>query len=311
MESKPAKRLVYIVGSGRSGSTLLDLLLNNSKWVQSLGEVHKLSLYARTEGSCTCGLPVSQCPFWLKVAAEVARKKKINASAEEVLKTYDPMMDKVRFFSDVLEKFSLSLGIRSFYRRGIYYVSGKHQQAAENSLRWYEAIREATGCPVIIDSTKDPRRLKILYLNAPELTRIIYMVRDGRAVAASHIRRLGVSMKKAAKTWLRANRRALWAMRGIEPEKIKRVHYEDLCRQPKTVMRDVYDFVGLPHEDTKPVLDKADAHNIGGNPMRFRKNEKNIQLDERWRNEISLKDLMVFEKVAGNWNRYLGYDSES
>ena len=66
-----AENLIYVGGSGRSGSTLLDLLLNNSSEVQSLGEVHRLNWYARTDKEpCTCGAPVFECPFWLQVQAE-------------------------------------------------------------------------------------------------------------------------------------------------------------------------------------------------------------------------------------------------
>ena len=43
-----------------------------------------------------------------------------------------------------------------------------NHEAIEASRMWYRAIRRATGCPVILESTKDPRRLKMLYIAMPD-----------------------------------------------------------------------------------------------------------------------------------------------
>ena len=64
------EQLAFIGGSGRSGSTMLDLLLGNSPYVQSTGEIMRLSLYARTAQPCTCGALLQDCEFWSRVQAE-------------------------------------------------------------------------------------------------------------------------------------------------------------------------------------------------------------------------------------------------
>ena len=77
---------VYLAGSGRSGSTLLDLLLNNSEYVQSLGEVHRLNMIAKSgQDVCMCGQPIMACPFWSKVQSEAQATIGAN-SQNELLK---------------------------------------------------------------------------------------------------------------------------------------------------------------------------------------------------------------------------------
>src|SRR5262245_11304316 len=68
-------RVVYLMGLPHCGSTILDLTLQQAPGVTSVGEANTLNLYfdggPRTtdslDDSCTCGAPVSECPFWLAV----------------------------------------------------------------------------------------------------------------------------------------------------------------------------------------------------------------------------------------------------
>jgi hypothetical protein len=67
------KRLVYIGGYGRSGSTLLEYLLTASPEVVACGEV-SAALHERTKNkkrNCTCGKPVSDCPVWREASCRL------------------------------------------------------------------------------------------------------------------------------------------------------------------------------------------------------------------------------------------------
>lgn len=69
-------KIVFILGIGRSGSTLLDVTLGSHPNFIGLGEVYAtlrndfnvLDKYKRT---CTCGNTVDDCPFWGKIAEKV------------------------------------------------------------------------------------------------------------------------------------------------------------------------------------------------------------------------------------------------
>lgn len=43
--------------------------------------------------------------------------------------------------------------------------------------------------------------------------------------------------------------------------------------------------------------------------MRFKRGEKEIVLDEKWRSILSNKDIDCFEKIGGRLNRMMGYTS--
>jgi hypothetical protein len=301
--------LVYITGSGPSGSTLLDLLLNNSPFVQSVGEVHRLNVYSRTNmESCTCGRYVLECPFWL--SAEEQLRRRVGAGrGESLLETHEMMLmpERVGRFGTFLQKTLLVLGSRFLYELVAPRVAPAHVAAARNSLQWYDAIRSVSRSPVVVDSTKDARRLKVLYFAQPQVLRVLYMVRDGRAVTASAIRRDGITMRKAATRWRHSQRRVQMVLRGIPRSQVLRPRYESLCRDAANTMKTICAFLGLPFDASMLELRKRKAHNIGGNPMRFRAEEGRIVLDERWRKQLSKEELRVFAQIAGRMNWQLGY----
>jgi hypothetical protein len=52
---------------------------------------------------------------------------------------------------------------------------------------------------------------------------------------------------------------------------------------------------------------KGGYHGLGGNPMRWRSSEKDIVLDERWKDDLSMEDREHFNRVAGRLNARFGY----
>ena len=309
--TRTPKLTLYIGGAGRSGSTLLDLLLGAHPLVQSLGEVHRLNSYARDEHDpCTCGKRVLECPFWLDVQRHLIEDVGPPPEGTTWLETREMMLvtGSLSPVRNVLQKSLLVAGWPPVYDKLMPRLIPAHHVAMQHALEWYEAIRKATGCPVLVDSTKDPRRLKMLYLADPAPYRLIYMVRDGRAVAASNMRRTGMDMSAAATEWLTLQRKAQWAQRTIPSRQTVKLRYEDLCRDPKAEVRRICEFLGLDFDESMLGLDKQSSHNIGGNPMRFRKGELEIKLDERWRDELSAADLAVFDGIAGRMNRSFGYE---
>src|SRR5690242_1910457 len=61
--------VTYVAGSGRSGSTLLDRLLNETEGVVAIGElVYLWDPDQLDRHVCGCGKPVRDCEFWSAVA---------------------------------------------------------------------------------------------------------------------------------------------------------------------------------------------------------------------------------------------------
>jgi hypothetical protein len=61
-------RVIYIVGMGHSGSTLLDFLLSGHSRITSVGEAKTL---ATKISPCTCRRSLEDCPFWSAVSRRI------------------------------------------------------------------------------------------------------------------------------------------------------------------------------------------------------------------------------------------------
>src|SRR5262245_53099489 len=61
---------LYIMGRGHSGSTILDILLGNSRQIESVGEL--LAGLSRADHEmCCCGETMPDCAFWREVRSRV------------------------------------------------------------------------------------------------------------------------------------------------------------------------------------------------------------------------------------------------
>ena len=301
--------LVYIAGSGRSGSTLLDLLLNRNSLIHGVGEFFRLTQHSRdNQEPCTCGKPILECPFWLEVQKEIQRELG-DDSDPELLKSFeiDHFKRDQQSWETFLQQTSLILGHRWLHSTMSRYLLPRTSNAVKNSLVTYRAIRKVTKCPVILESTKNPRRMKELYLATPDFFKLIHLVRDGRAVAASSMRRVGMDMRSAAADWEMWNRRSLWAQKTIPDDLKLNIRYEEVCLSTEETLMKICEFIGIPYEASMMELRKEESHSLGGNPMRFRLEESTIRLDEQWRDQLTEEDLKVFESVAGKMNRKFGY----
>jgi hypothetical protein len=64
------KTLVNILGAGRSGTTMLDLMLGNGRRAFSLGEVHAwFRPFRRHHRRVDCNCGRSDCPYWSRILA--------------------------------------------------------------------------------------------------------------------------------------------------------------------------------------------------------------------------------------------------
>src|SRR5438045_2724702 len=82
---KRSPTVVYIVGWGRSGSTLIGNLLNEVDGITHLGEVRRLweTVEAPVPGDecCGCGDHIAKCQIWGAVLPEVLGRTPLEAAA--------------------------------------------------------------------------------------------------------------------------------------------------------------------------------------------------------------------------------------
>ncbi len=190
----------------------------------------------------------------------------------------------LRLIPDPLEV-ALAVGAPSAVKivRACFPRAATYAHVVENSWAVADAMASVSQARFVVDSSKSPVRLKALYMRRPDRFRVVHLVRDGRAVVASAMRRLGVSPATAARVWKRDNQNLSVMLRTV-PERLKLgIRYEALCENPRTEMKRVCDFLELPFEEGMLVLWERAVHNIPGNPLLFNRAERTFRKDERWR----------------------------
>jgi hypothetical protein len=144
--------------------------------------------------------------------------------------------------------------------------------------------------------------------------RFVHVVRDGRDVAASHLRSdrhlYYSSIHHAAHGWaeLMEGTRAL-----VEQGRVIELRYEDLVREPEPTLRRL--LAGLELAWHPGVLDHTGAqHDLLEHPYQHPSATAvsrpiNTAAIGRHRSDLSAHELETFEAVAGDWLERMGYKS--
>jgi hypothetical protein len=185
--------------------------------------------------------------------------------------------------------------------------AARHVETARHSWRVAEAMAAEDGTRFVVDSSKSAVRLKLLWALRPRQVRVVQLVRDGRAVAASAMRRKGLSADVAARIWKRENQHLALMLRDVPDEQRHRVRYEDLCAEPAREVASLCGFLGVAFEAGMLHPWEREIHNIPGNPMLLASSQRVISADERWRRELPVTDVGAIDRVAGSMNRSFGY----
>jgi hypothetical protein len=296
--------VLYLGGFGRSGSTLIERLLGELPDVCPAGELVYLWQRGVLAGErCGCGMPFHDCPFWQRVGA-IAFGGWHNVDVDRV-SSLRRQVDRNRF----IPLLATSAGPPAFRRALNEYLSV--------CLRVYAAVAEASGCRIVVDSSKLASLAFCLRWCDDVDLRVLHVVRDSRAVAYSWTRRVyrpdvaasrsdGPTVRapaaarshmmtyapaSAAMRWNLQNS-ALHVLAGTgTPTSL--VRYEDVVRDPQLVLREIAAFAGMPLTDAAFRFlggDGADrhahlgaAHTVSGNRMRFVTGRMPIRQDDAWR----------------------------
>ncbi len=279
--------ILYIGGAGRSGSTLLDIILGNMPGFISLGEVLDFWQHANQDKMrCGCGEMLSDCPIWSEVIKALSDVQGINFQDAVHLKN---QLDRTR-----------TLPIRFFLKQ----LYKKEQQIYRKYLAdLYGTLAGIVGTRILVDSSKTPTHLFYLSHLADVRIRVLHLVRDPRAVAYSWKKRVkrdfGVKDENARMDkrvflnsvirWMMENRYV--HLFGKQAYAYSLMRYEDFTESPFETLKNTLDQLDISHEGIEflhsPSLHLNPTHSVGGNPMRFRE-ITTIRRDDAWKREMSI-----------------------
>lgn len=269
---KKLPTIIYIVGRGHSGSTLLDLLISSHSATISVGEIKSFSQKKKDKGRhlleepCTCGAAkIRDCKFWTKVNGALQKNDGLT-------------LDVLDVYHDDPETFK------------------KHNRAL------YRAVQEVSGKNYIVDSSKDIKRLAWLVRCGCFDIRPVHLMRNPLGVINSQIR-LGHDWVDHTRKYTAVTMQTRRLLRDVQYWKIR---YEDLAGNPGTTLAETMRWLGLSYEKTQLNWPTHLHHNVNGNRMRFKRN-KEIKVDNSWQKSLSRRQKlrirwMTFPtKMTGTW----------
>ncbi len=309
--SDPIK-VLYIAGTGRSGSTLLANLLGSTDGLFAAGEIRYLWERGLLGGGpCGCGQAVPDCSLWNDVLK--------TAYADDIDAT---KMAEVGRRSMRLRRLP-SLLMRLRYRNRQSWPALADYPDCLRQL--YRAIAEVTGAAVIVDSSKLLPYAVILDTVPGVEVYLLHLVRDPRAAAHSWLRATSCgagdeqlsadqpmdrfSPLKSSGLWLVWNTiiSALWRNRP----RYRLLRYEDFVADPVSVMERILSFVDV-NPTSLPFLDERTAaiavnHSVAGNPNRLRSGNVVVREDDEWRTHLSLRRRALVTVIAAPMLYHVGY----
>lgn len=303
-------KVLYIAGYGRSGSTVLDIVLGNHPEVVSVGEVrHLFDDWNNPDRCCACGQRYPECTFWQELAGKVEFSEELRRAVQEV------------------ERRSWGASIA-----GRISAEAKEQYRAYHQ-RLFTYIRQRSGKPIVVDSSKSARevagRFQALSEIAGQDVYVLHLVRNGAATAASfqkrggnwvregHRRERPFPVMRAVIGWTLAN---AWisflGRRQLSPERYLRLHFEDLVNDPVRSAWRIGEFIGISMAPLIRHLERDEAfdvgHNVGGNRVRKKKAVKlkgKKAAGRSWEDELKWYHRMSFNALGGWLHRYYNISS--
>ncbi len=171
MGSAPVK-VLYVVGLGRSGSTILSNSLGQVPGFFSGGELNFIWRHNVIENRlCGCGRPFHECPVWTKVMEE-AFGGMDGVDPREMMRLQN-LGTRTRHIPQMLTK------------NGRRDLSERLEKLLIAYGRLYDAIGTVTDSRVIVDSSKEPAHGFAMGMVPGVDFYVLHLIRDPRAAAYS------------------------------------------------------------------------------------------------------------------------------
>jgi sulfotransferase family protein len=301
--SRDGPTVVYITGSGRSGSTLLERALGSAPGLVNVGELFDIFRRdAPQTERCGCGEPFAACTFWTGVARRAFGDWNSERSA-----AIHRLRVHIARQRQIPRLVAMPLAGRGF-RADVARYGSAYETV-------YRAIAAEAGVSHIVDASKWPAQALALSRAGIDV-RMIHLIRDVRGVAYS-LSKQGVRRPQALDgnevMWNKrpAVAAVKWSLRQLDVElmrgcglPIMRVRYDEFVRHPGRITEQVLTWLGLDYDqaDLKHLGEEhmtlGPSHGIAGNPSRALNGEIMLRPDEAWRDKMSRHDYSTVTAIA-------------
>jgi len=303
------KKIIYIAGYGRSGSTLLERILSSHEKIFGAGALSNfLDLIDDKNSSCSCGKAIQKCEFW-----------------SDVVKSFSSDFDNIPKFKNIQNQFDSLSGFPAYI---FGHCTDKKVAYREFIQKLFNNIFQKLPDEVsyVVDSSKTARQNFFRPVALSKIgsfhVKIIHLVRDGRGCMWSNLKgsnrrmekgldpRIPFAALRSAVSWFLANISAHICQAIFPPEDYCRIKYEDFVEKPKEALLKLGEFLDVDFHKQIEMLEKKRniplAHQIGGNRLRL-KREIILKKDVEWKSKLKLRYKLLFWLLDWPLALFYGY----
>ena len=222
-------RIIYIAGYGRSGSSVLGVLLGAHPDIFNAGALGQATAMLRDGATCTCGATLLACSFWSAGIRGIPTHETDRQGSTGRLAEFAARRSGARFIVD---------GSKSTYHY------------AARPFRYLQSGKEV----YIIHLIRHPAAVLRSALKGQNS-------RLERGVVVGPVSR-PLERLRTLWGWFHANLIASF-YRWKYPDKSMRVDYENLCRQPHTELARIGALIGVNLGIVAGRIDRAEAFEVG------------------------------------------------
>jgi Sulfotransferase family len=305
-ETQPT--IALVVGVGRSGSTILDVILGSDPSIEGVGELVNVARSGWINDEyCACGKRVQSCEYWIAVRSDV----------ERTVGPFDP-----HAYLRLQREFERARGMWRWWTGP---PTEDHFRYGRQTLAIYSAIQRVSARPIIVDSSKSPvRAVALTRVLGPDL-RLLHLIRDPRGVAWSFLKpytrndargiQHDIPSSPAWRTsllWAEVNALSEVAARRFAPERRATIRYEDFLADPARVLDVVGRVLGADLSELGKRVAASEpltsGHRVAGNRLRMHGSIR-LRPDTEWRERLAPRDRATVRALAGLLMWRYGYRS--
>lgn len=284
-------QVLYIMGTGRSGTTILEVLLTNNPGVTGCGEVTQIFRDGfLNDAQCACGNAFHRCEFWSRVRLESALDK---TNPEEFARLFHRYSWHARFPQ-------LALNLDSQNDRRTF---------SQLNAVLFSAVARIGAANIVVDSSKYAGRALALARCFPGKVRIVCITREPAGLLnafektdVEHKPKSGLSTLLYFIYAITCFRIVSW----LQQENVFAIKYEDLKNDPETVLMQIEAWSGIDLSNSRKLLAHHQMLDVGhivtGNRLRHRKHVRFnrgavLEYETSWVKQFITKAMHVYRAI--------------
>jgi hypothetical protein len=250
--------VLYVMGTGRSGTTILEVLLTNDDALCGTGELKHIFRDGYLRGlPCACGKLGHECDLWANVRRSARWTQEDCARYGAAIESLESHKNFMRVFFGAIDANKAAL----------------HERATTEILR---SVRRQTGSRVVVDSSKYPARALLLARMYPGKVRVLCITRSAAGlIAAFQKKNDGEQHPKsrwAASAYFLYVLLCMRLVRARLGDRCLTIRFEDLNRDPIALLSRIEAWSGISLARARAKIAAGDAFQVGhivtGNRLR-------------------------------------------